>query len=132
MTALLARAVVVGMAALAVFVQIGVWGATKVHSNGALLQSWQPYFGWPYGLAFGAVQVGVCLWLDVQRGLVWLARTWAITGAALVVLWLVTGRSERLTLDSGVALTAGLGALVLAAGLYEGHLVPRRRQRVAR
>ena len=122
----LARWLVLGMVVLSIVVQIGVWGATKLQSNGALLQSWQPYFGWPYGLAFAAAQVGLCLWLRVQRGIIWLVRTWAITGGALVVLWLITGRSGRLSVDSGVALTAGLGALVLAAGLYEGHLAPRR------
>jgi hypothetical protein len=114
------------MVALAIVVQIGVWGATKLRSNGALLQSWQPYFGWPYGLAFAAAQIALCRWLAIDRGVTWLVRAWAITGGALVALWLVTGRSERLSVDSGVALTAGLSALVLAAGLYEGHLVPRR------
>jgi hypothetical protein len=113
------------MVALAIVVQIGVWGATKLRSDGALLQSWQPYFGWPYGLAFATAQVALCLWLAIDRGLTWLVRTWAITGTALILLWLATGRPDRLTIDSGVALTAGLGALVLAAGLYEGHLAPR-------
>jgi hypothetical protein len=121
----LARLVVFGMVVLAIVVQIGVWGATKLRSNGALLQSWQPYFGWPYGLAFALVQIGVCLWLSIDRGIVWLVRTWVIVGSCLVVLWLITGRPDRLTLDSGVALTAGLSALVLAAGLYEGQLTPR-------
>jgi hypothetical protein len=64
--------------------------------------------------------------LAIDRGLVWLVRAWAITGGALVLLWLATGRPDRLTIDSGIALTAGLGALVLAAGLYEGHLAPQR------
>jgi hypothetical protein len=121
----LARLVVLGMVVLAIVVQIGVWGATKLRSNGALLQSWQPYFGWPYGIAFAVAQVGVCWWLAIDRGVVWLARTWAFTGLALVLLWLATGRPDRLTVDSGVALTAGLSALVLAAGLYEGRLTPR-------
>jgi hypothetical protein len=122
--ALLVRGIVLAMVVLAVVVQIGVWGATKLHSNGALLQSWQPYFGWPYGMGFALAQVALCRWLAIDRGLVWLTRTWAITGAALVLLWLISGRPDRLTIESGVALTAGLGALVLAAGLYEGHLVP--------
>ena len=122
----LARCIFLGMAALAILVQIGVWGATKLHTDGALLESWRPYFGWPYGLLFAAVQAGVCWRLAIDRGIVWLARTWAVTGGALLVLWVVTGRSERLTVDSGVALTAGMGALILAAGLLEGHLVPGR------
>jgi hypothetical protein len=113
------------MVLLAIVVQIGVWGATKIHTDGALLQELQPYFGWPYGLVFAAAQVAFCRWLAVDRGITWLVRTWAITGGALIALWLITGRSERLSVDSGVALTAGLGALVLAAGLYEGHLAPR-------
>jgi hypothetical protein len=120
----LARIVVIGMAALAVLVQLGVWGATKLRSDGALLESWQPYFGWRYGLAFAAAQVALCRWLRIDRGVVWLARTWAIGGALLVVAWLLGGRSGPLGFDSAVALVSGLSALVLAAGLYEGRLVP--------
>jgi hypothetical protein len=131
MTTALARCIVLGMVALAIVVQIGVWGATKVNADGgALLESWRPYFGWPYGLLFAAVQAGLCWRLAIDRGIVWLLRTWGITGGALLVLWMVTGQSERLTVNSGGALTAGMGALVLAAGLYEGHLVPGTPPRV--
>lgn len=126
MPAALARCITLSMVVLAIVVQIGVWGATKLHTDGALLESWQPYFGWPYGVVFAAVQAGLCWRLAIDRGIVWLVRTWGITGGALLVLWMITARPERLTVDSGVALTAGMGALVLAAGLYEGHLVPRR------
>lgn len=130
MPAALARCIVLGMVVLAIVVQIGVWGATKLRADdGALLESWRPYFGWPYGLLFAAVQAGLCWRLAIERGIVWLVRTWGITGGALLVLWMIAGKSERLTLDSGVALTAGMGALVLAAGLYEGHLVPRTLRR---
>ncbi len=134
MPAAIARYIVLGMAVLAIVVQIGVWGATKLHTDGALLESWRPYFGWPYGLLFAAVQAGLCWRLAIDRGIVWLVRTWGITGAALLVLWFITGKSElsELTVDSGVALTAGMGALVLAAGLLEGQLVLGAPRRVAR
>ena len=106
-------------------VQIGVWGATKTSADdGSLLESWRPYFGWPYGLLFAALQAALCRWLAIDRGTVWLVRTWGIVGGALALLWLISGRSGRLTVDSGVALTAGMGALVLAAGLFNGDLVP--------
>jgi len=124
--ALLAKWVVIAMAALAVFVQIAVWGATKIHTDGALLQSWQPYFGWPYGILFALFQLVVCLWLAVPRGIVWLFRTWAISTVLLVLIWVLSGRSPRLTLDDSVALVSGLGAMVLAAGLFDGKLVPQR------
>ena len=133
MPAALARWIVLGMVVLAVVVQIGVWGATKLNADdGALLQSWRPYFGWPYGVLFAACQAGLCWRLGIRRGITWLARTWGITGAALLVLWVVTGRPEMVTIDSGVALTAGMGALVLAAGIYEGHLVPGTAGRVGK
>jgi hypothetical protein len=71
--------------------------------------------------------------VPIRRGVVWLLRTWAITGGAVLLLAIVTDSSSRLTVDNGVALVAGLGALVLAAGMYEGHLVavlpPRVRNR---
>jgi hypothetical protein len=118
------------MVVLAIVVQIGVWGATKVYTDGgSLLESWRPYFGWQYGLAFAAVQTGVCWWLAIERGIVWLVRAWAITGGALLVLWVVSGQSGRLTFGACVALTAGMGALMLAAGLYSGDLVPGTRGR---
>ena len=113
------------MVALAIVVQIGVWGATKLGADdGSLLESWRPYFGWPYGLLFAALQAALCRWLVIDRGIVWLVRTWAITGGALFLLWLISDGSGRLTVDSGIALTAGMGALMLAAGLFNGDLVP--------
>ncbi len=121
----LARLVVGLMAAFAVFVQLAVWGATKIRADGALLQSWQAYFGWLYGLAFGAFQLWVCRWLQIERGPVWLFRTWVIGGALAVVAAWIGGRGLG-AVDSGVALVSGLGALVLAAGLYDGKLVPAR------
>jgi hypothetical protein len=126
MGALLAKWVVIAMAALAVFVQIAVWGATKIRTDGALLQSWQPYFGWAYGVLFALVQVAVCLWLAVPRGIVWLFRTWALSAVLLVLVWGLSGRSARLTVDDSLALVSGLGAMVLAAGLFDGKLVPGR------
>ena len=119
------------MVVLAIVVQIAVWGATKLRADdGALLESWRPYFGWPYGLLLAAAQAGLCWRLAIDRGIVWLVRTWGITGGALLVLWIITGKSGSLTVDSGVALTAGMGALILAAGLHEGHLVPGTARRV--
>jgi hypothetical protein len=122
---MLARFVVVSMAVLAVFVQLAVWGATKIRADGALLESWQPYFGWPYGVGFAGGQLLVCRWLRIDRGAVWLLRTWAIGGALAVVAVWIGGRGWD-AVDSGVALISGLSALVLAAALYDGKLAPAR------
>jgi hypothetical protein len=120
----LARWAIVAMAALAILVQIGVWGATKIQADGgALLQSWRPYFGWPYGLTFAGAQVALCRWVPIRHGTVWLLRTWAITGGVLLLLSIVIDTSGRLSVDNAAALVAGMGALVLAAGTHEGHLV---------
>jgi hypothetical protein len=119
----LAHLLVASMAVLAVFVQLAVWGATKIRADGALLQSWQPYFGWVYGLAFAAVQLAICWWLKIKRGAVWLLRTWLIGGGLAVVATWIGGRGLD-AIDSGVALIAGLSALVLAAALYDGRLIP--------
>jgi hypothetical protein len=119
-----ARLVVTSMAALAVFVQLAVWGATKIRGDGALLESWQPYFGWLYGVVFALFQIGVCVWLGVPRGIVWLLRTWVLAGVLLILVWGLSGRSARLALDDGIALISGLGAMVLAVGLYDRRLTP--------
>ena len=125
MEVVLARVVVVSMAVLAIVVQLAVWGATKIRADGALLQSWQPYFGWQYGLGFAGVQLLVCRWLRIERGGTWLVRTWVIGGALAIVAVLIGSRSWD-ALDSGVALVSGLGSLVLAAALYDGRLAPAR------
>jgi hypothetical protein len=44
----------------------------------------------------------------------------------LVIIWSLNGRSSRVTIDDTVALVSGLSAMVLAVGLYDGKLVPRR------
>jgi len=119
-----ARVVVFTLAGLAIFVQIGVWGATRIRSNGALFESWQPYFGWAYGVGLAVLLVGVCRIFEIDRGVVWLVRTWVIGGTLALLAWLLGGRSGPLTLDDAVALVSGLGALVLAVGLRENRLVP--------
>ena len=121
---MLARVVVLGIAALAIFVQLAVWGATKIRVGGALLESWQPYFGWPYGLGLAAAQLAVCRWLHVKRGPVWLVRTWLIVAVLVVGASRAAGRAVGP--DETVALVSGFGAVVLAAGLFDGRLVSRR------
>jgi hypothetical protein len=121
---LTARLLVFSFAGLAIFVQLAVWGATKIRSEGALLESWQPYFGWEYGIAFACAQLGVCWWFGIDGGPRWLLCTWAIGGALAVLAWWIGGRDGPL-LDDGVALVAGLGAVVLAVGLYDNRLAPR-------
>jgi hypothetical protein len=66
--------------------------------------------------------VGVCRWLAIERGIIWLARTWTIAGGLVVGVWWLGGHSFEL--DDSVTLVAGLGAFVLAAGLAEGQLAP--------
>jgi hypothetical protein len=116
---------VFALAGLAVFVQLAVWGATKIRVEGALLESWQPYFGCASGVGLASLLVGVCGVFATDRAVVWLARTWSTGGALLAVAWLAGGRSGPLTLDDGVALASGLGACVLAVGLRENRLTPR-------
>jgi hypothetical protein len=120
----MARLVVVGMAALAVFVQLAVWGATKLRSDGALLESWQPWFGWPYGLGLALAELAVVAWLRIRRGERWLGAAWASGLAAAALGWSLGHRPD---VDSTAALSAGLGALVLAAALYDGRLIPGTR-----
>jgi len=62
----------------------------------------------------------------VPRGIVWLLRTWVLSAVVLVIIWSLNGRSSRVTIDDTVALVSGLSAMVLAVGLYDGKLVPRR------
>ena len=61
--------IVNGMALLAVFVQLAVYGATKIRSNWAPLSSWAPYFGAPYGAAFLGLQLWYCYSCRHRRSL---------------------------------------------------------------
>lgn len=117
------RLVVVGMAVLAAFVQIAVWGATKLRGDGALLESWQPYFGWAFGVVFGAAQLLACRALRLDRAARWLVPAWLSTVPLDLLGW-AAGRPP--SLDAAVALAAGLGALVLAAALLDNRLAPPR------
>ena len=125
MRGLAARLLIFVFAMLAVFVQLAVWGATKIRSEGALLASWQPYFGWEYGIGFACALLAVCRWFAIERGPTWLLRTWAIGGVLAVFAWTIGDRTQPL-LDDGVALVSGLGAIVLAVGVYDGRLAPRQ------
>ena len=71
------------------------------------------------------MQLGICWWLQIDRGPTWLVRTWVIGGALAVFASLIAGRGIG-AVGSGVALISGLGALVLAAALYDGKLAPGR------
>ena len=115
---------ILGLAALAVFVQLAVWGATKLRADGALLASWQPWFGWPYGLVFAAVQAALCRVLRLERGLAWLVVAWASTIPFCLIGW---ASGHRPGIDAAVALSAGLGALALAVGVLDNRLAPAPR-----
>src|SRR5476649_1921121 len=74
------------MFCFAVFVQICVFGATKIHTQGALLETWQSYFGLPYACVFLALQIWFCWCRNHRRGLVHLGWLWA--GAAVLYILL--------------------------------------------
>jgi hypothetical protein len=127
--------ILVGWAVLAIVVQILVYGATKIRSGSpAPLSSWQPYFGWPYALAFLAAQLAYCYVGRRPRGYRFIAAVWALS-AVLVVVTFLMGRPSQLTLSGMAALTAGVSGMVLGAAFYSDHLIgpdddrPRRRRR---
>lgn len=109
-----------GMALLAVFVQLAVYGATKIRSHGALLGIWAPYFRVPYGIAFLVLQLCYCRSCRHPRGIRYILVTWAVRGAVFLVSAATKGR--RFYLGECTALSAGLSALVLWAAFHEGRM----------
>src|SRR5271167_3004766 len=109
------------MFCFAVFVQICVFGATKLHTQGALLESWEPYFGLPYACIFLALQIWFCLCRDHRRGLVHLSWLW--TGAAVFYIIIRIMQSQTMpSLTAYIALISGLGACLLWAGFHTGKI----------
>lgn len=109
------------MFSLAVFVQIFVFGATKLHTQGALLESWQPYFGLPYACAFLALQIWFCRCRNHRRGLVHLAWLWLGATALYIILRIVRTETAP-SLVAYIALICGLGACLLWAGFHSGKI----------
>lgn len=108
------------MALLSVFVQLAVYGATKIRSHGALLSEWTPYFGAPYGLAFLALQIWYCLSCRHRRALIHIAVAW-LSVLAVSVWAHATGR-HQFRFGEFTALASGLSALALWAGFHSGRI----------
>lgn len=112
-----------GMAILAVVVQIGVYGATKIRSGPGPLGAWMPYFGLTYGVIFAAVLLAYCHFFRRPRGYIFLGVTWALyTALSLFIALARHAPSGSHDLGSQVALGAGLGALVLWGAYHTDRL----------
>jgi len=89
----------------------------KSGTHGALLESWQQWFGLPYAVIFLVLQIWYCLAFEHRRGLVHLRRTW-IGGAVLyLILMMIQGQSQ-VDLGRLIVLLTGLGAMILWAGYH--------------
>ncbi len=109
------------MFVLAVFVQVAVYGVTKIRTHGALLESWQRWFGLPYAFTFLVLQVSYCFAFGHRRGLVHLRRTWMGGAIFYIILIWIPGRSQ-LDLGSFIVLITGFGAIILWAGYHSGKI----------
>ncbi len=109
------------MFVLAVFVQIAVYGATKIRTDGALLQSWQQWFGLPYAFLFLALQIWYCFAFDHRRGLARLRATW-IGGAVFGMMLMFLPTRFQLGFSSFIVLITGFGAVILWAGYHSGKI----------
>ncbi len=107
-----------GMAALSVFVQLAVYGATKIRGSGALLPSWAPYFGAVYGVVFLGIQLLYCWYCRDPRALLFILGSWIILGA--ITLTSALGGRHPFALGEFMALGSGLSALVICAGFHSG------------
>jgi hypothetical protein len=112
--------IVNGMCVLAVFVQLFVYGATKIRSRGALLDNLVPYFGTPYALGFLLLQLWYCHSCRRQRGYWFIAAVW-LACAALSLSTHVLGVGRPFQFGEWLALTTGLTALTLWAGYHSGY-----------
>lgn len=109
-------AVVLGVLALAVVVQVLVWGSAPASgSGGSLLPGLRPAFGTAYAAVLVAAEVALCLWFRLTDA----AVTVLVTGAAVdAVLWLAHVAGARFALGAGASMTAAFGAVALAASLW--------------
>jgi hypothetical protein len=112
--------VVNGMCVLGIFVQLFVYGATKIRSNGALLDGLIPYFGTPYGLGFLFLQLLYCYYCRRYRGF-WFIGVVCLLSAALSLSTHLLGTGRPFQLGEWLALTAGISAVALCAGYHAGH-----------
>lgn len=118
------RATASALLGLAVVVQAGVWGSAPASGGGgSLLPGLRPVFGIAYGVILLAAEVGVCLLYRVRNGV---AAVLVSAAAVDVVFWLARLAGAHFPTGAAAALTAGFGALVLAAGLLSGQLVGAR------
>jgi hypothetical protein len=119
------------MVALAVFVQLLVYGATKIRMSHAPLEHWQPVFGWAYGMAFVAFQVGFCRAIGRTKGYWWICCTW-VGYLLVVVVAEATATRSRFTFNAFWALGSGLSAMVLFAAFHTNRLRTKKEEKASR
>ncbi len=109
------------MFALALFVQLAVYGATKIWTYGALLESWQRWFGLPYAFTFLVLQISYCFAFERRRGFVYLRRTWMGGAIFYILLMWIPGQPQQ-NLGNFIAVLTGAGAIILWAGYQSGKI----------
>ncbi|HUY64621.1 MAG TPA: hypothetical protein VMV14_08915 [Acidimicrobiales bacterium] len=111
------RAVALGLMAFAVVVQVAVWGAARTQRGGALWPGLRPVFG----VAYGVVLLGVVLLFCARYHLA-VAAVWVVVAAAALdgLFWAVRVAGVTYPFGAASSLTAGVGAVVLGAGVLSG------------
>lgn len=101
--------------ALAVAVQVLVWGAPSSRSGGALLARLRPDFGTAYAVVMLLVELGMCLVSGFAQVAVWVLGTGAVLD---LVFWVAHAAGLRFAVGAAAAMTAAFGSVGLNAGLW--------------
>lgn len=118
------------MVVVAVAVQVLVWGAPRSHgAGGALLPGLRHLFGLGYALILLAAELSYCSVFRLRN-----AAVWVLVAGACVDLAFWGARLGGLTFATGAAaaLTAGAGAVALAAVVVGGRFQDRTPTRAPR
>ena len=117
-----ARLWLCAMVAVAVAVQVLVWGAPKPHSNGgAVLPQLRHLFSTGYAVILLAAELAFCAVYRLAPAAVWVVVTGACVDAAF---WFAHLGGLHFPNGAAAALTPGAAAVVLAVGVLVGQFQP--------
>jgi hypothetical protein len=110
------------MTMVAVGVPVLVWGTHPARGpGGALAPALRPWAGLAYAAGLVGAEVLFCVVYRLRRGVAWVLGACA---AVDLVFWAAHTAGRQFPSGAAAAVTAGVGAVTLAAGTLGGWLIP--------